>query len=63
MKKLMLNNYGIKTNLEDNSIYEYFGDYVQNGWFNYNGFIKNTIRMHIPDNLNENLIQYYSVLY
>ena len=52
----MLNNYGIKVSSEDVSTFEYFGAHILNGYFNYNGFIKNTIRMHIPNNLNENLI-------
>ncbi|EAS05704.2 hypothetical protein TTHERM_01114140 (macronuclear) [Tetrahymena thermophila SB210] len=59
-KKLMYNHYGVDT--ENESISEYFSEFIFGEWFNYQGFIQKVIKLHVPDDVNDKLISYYSTM-
>ncbi|KAL4429439.1 hypothetical protein ABPG74_021026 [Tetrahymena malaccensis] len=59
-KKLMYNHYGVDT--ENESISEYFSEFIFGEWFNYQGFIQKVIKLHVPDDVNDKLICYYSTM-
>ncbi|KAL4467998.1 hypothetical protein ABPG72_015868 [Tetrahymena utriculariae] len=59
-KKLMYNHYGVDT--ENDSISEYFSEFIFGEWFNYQAFIQKVIKLHVPDDVNDKLICYYSTM-
>jgi hypothetical protein len=58
---MMKNHFGI--DVEDESISEYFESFVVGTKFNYSGFISHVITLHVPDEVNEKKIPYYSLLH